>query len=124
MMCALVTGVQTCVLPISRVRAEPGYERALAAALGDDLDAAVGERDAVRVWMGAAHEADPPLPQGVESLAARVTAPPELARRLAQVGVAETDDGAISLGIGQRLVTRDGVQIGRASCRERVCQYV
>src|SRR3546814_11746457 len=59
--------------------------------------------------MGAAHEADPPLPQGVESLAARVTAPPELARRLAQVGVAETDDGAISLGIGQRLVTRDGV---------------
>src|SRR3546814_307416 len=94
---------------LARVRAEPGYERALAAALGDDLDAAVGERDAVRVWMGAAHEADPPLPQGVESLAARVTAPPELARRLAQVGVAETDDGAISLGIGQRLVTRDGV---------------
>src|SRR3546814_9450320 len=66
---------------LARVRAEPGYERALAAALGDDLDAAVGERDAVRVWMGAAHEADPPLPQGVESLAARVTAPPELADR-------------------------------------------
>lgn len=93
---------------LARVRAEPGYERALAAALGDDLDAAVGERDAVRVWMGASYEADPPL-QGVESLAARVTAPPELARRLAQVGVVETDDGTISLGIGQRLVTRDGV---------------
>src|SRR3546814_13681943 len=77
---------------LARVRAEPGYERALAAALGDDLDAAVGERDAVRVWMGAAHEADPTLPQGVESLAARVTAPPALARRLAPVGVAETAD--------------------------------
>src|SRR3546814_15676953 len=92
---------------LARVRAEPGYERALAAALGDDLDAAVGERDAVRVWMGAAHEADPPLPQGVESLAARVTAPPGLARRLAQGGVAGAAVGA---------------KIGRGECWEGGCQ--
>ena len=94
---------------LARVRAEPGYEKALAAALGDDLDAAVGDAGAVRVWTGSSGAGDPQLPTGLEALADHVSAPAELARRLAQVGVVDADDGSIPLAIGQRLVTRDGV---------------
>jgi chromosome segregation protein len=93
---------------LAKVRAESGYERALAAALGDDLDAAVGG-EGPRVWAGAASDVgDPPLATGVERLADRVSAPPELARRLAQIGVVDGDDGTIPLAVGQRLVTSDG----------------
>jgi len=92
---------------LDRIRAAPGYERALAAALGDDLDAGIGG-EAARRWIGAEAQAgDPPLPTGATPLAANVTAPPELARRLAQVAVVEQDDGA-ALAVGQRIVTRDG----------------
>ncbi len=92
---------------LGRIRAEPGYERALAAALGDDLDAGLG-RGGARGWAGAAIDAgDPALPPGVERLADHVDAPAELARRLAQVAVVDAD-GAQPLAVGQRLVTRDG----------------
>ena len=92
---------------LANVRAEPGYERALAAALGDDLDAALGG-DGPRRWVGSEPQAgDPPLAAGLESLADFATTPPELARRMAQVGVAEEDNGQ-QLALGQRLVTRDG----------------
>ena len=91
---------------IDRIDAVPGYEHALAAALGDDLEASIGEGP-VR-WSGAASVADPALPPGCERLADHVTAPGELARRLAQIGVVAADDGTIVLGVGQRLVTRDG----------------
>ncbi len=94
---------------LARVRPAPGYEKALAAALGDDLDAAVGERDAVRAWLGGGGEGDPALPPDVVLLSDHVSAPPELARRLRQVGVVEFDDGSVTLAMGQRLVTRDGV---------------
>jgi len=92
---------------IDRIGVAPGYERALAAALGDDLQAGIGDAGPVR-WAGAAIlPVDPPLPDGCEPLAAHVTAPDALARRLAQIGVAETDEGQ-PLRVGQRLVTRDG----------------
>ena len=90
------------------VRAKPGYERALAAALGDDLEASLGP-DGPRRWQGSAVDpADPKLAAGLEPLSKHASAPPELARRLAQVGVATSDGGQI-LAVGQRLVTRDGV---------------
>ncbi|ABQ71031.1 chromosome segregation protein SMC [Rhizorhabdus wittichii RW1] len=92
---------------IDQVRAASGYERALAAALGDDLDAAVGGEGPLR-WSGAAPGDDPALPKGTERLADHVHAPAELARRLAQVAVVDDDDGSIALAAGQRLVTRDG----------------
>jgi chromosome segregation protein len=92
---------------IDRLRAAPGYERALAAALGDDLDAAVGGEGPLR-WSGAAVGEDPALPKGTERLADHVRAPAELSRRLAQVAVVAEDDGSIALAVGQRLVTRDG----------------
>jgi chromosome segregation protein len=92
---------------INRMKAEPGFERALAAALGDDLDAAL-EGDAPRRWAGAEARADDPaLPHGCVALAYHVRAPAALARRLAQVAVAEADGGQ-ALAVGQRLVTRDG----------------
>jgi chromosome segregation protein len=92
---------------INRIKAEPGYERALAAALGDDLDAAL-DGDAPRRWAGAEpRDDDPALPSGCAALADHVHAPAALARRLAQVAVAEEDEGQ-ALAVGQRLVTRDG----------------
>ncbi len=85
----------------------PGYEKALAAALGDDLGAPVGS-EGDRGWMGAQADAsDPPLPPGVTALAEHVEAPPELIRRLRQIGVVDADEGQ-SLSAGQRLVTRLG----------------
>ncbi|MBN8832366.1 MAG: AAA family ATPase [Sphingomonadales bacterium] len=92
---------------IDKLKVAPGYERALAAALGDDLQAGIGEQGGAR-WGGAAAMAsDPPLPEGCEPLAARVAAPEALARRLAQIGVAAEDAGQ-PLHVGQRLVTLDG----------------
>jgi chromosome segregation protein len=93
--------------------AAPGYENAAAAALGDELNAALGAPDRpARHWLRVARsDADPALPAGCAPLASHVTAPPELARRLAQVGVVDAppDAGAIAaLRPGQRLVSRDG----------------
>jgi chromosome segregation protein len=91
---------------LSQVRAAPGYEVALAAALADDLNAEIGDAGPRR-WTGAAIGAgDPPLPVG-DPLGAHVAAPPQLARRLAQIAVVEADDGT-ALAVGQRLVTLDG----------------
>ena len=88
-----------------------GYEKALGAALGDDLDAPV-DPSAPMHWAGAALDPfDPTLPAGVEPLSRFVKAPAELGRRLAQIGVVERAAGrrlAATLKPGQRLVSRDG----------------
>ncbi|MDE2412553.1 MAG: AAA family ATPase [Sphingomonadales bacterium] len=91
---------------LDRVRAAPGYERALAAVLGRDAKAPIAPAPADedgRFWTGA------DAPRAVaESLAAHVTqCPPELAPRLALVHVAEADDGR-ALAPGEWLVTRGG----------------
>jgi chromosome segregation protein len=92
---------------IASLRAEPGYERALAAALGEDADAAIGG-DAPRRWLGSdVLPGDPQLPSGTECLAEHVSAPRQLLRRLKQIAVANEDSGQ-SLSVGQRLVNRDG----------------
>jgi chromosome segregation protein len=92
---------------IASLKAEPGYERALAAALGEDADAAIGG-DGPRRWQGGDPlPGDPALASGTECLADYVTAPAELLRRLKQVAVAEADTDQ-PLAVGQRLVTRDG----------------
>jgi chromosome segregation protein len=93
---------------LDRLTVAPGYERALAAALGDDLEAGL-DPASERHWAGAdTLPGDPSAPRGTTPLAAHVTAPPALARRLAQVLVAETDDSQ-PLAVGQRLVTLMGV---------------
>ena len=93
------------------ISVDEGYEKALGAALGDDLDAPVGA-SAPMHWAGAAAEpTDPALPAGASPLSEFVKAPAELARRLAQIGVVDRNDGAKlarMLKPGQRLVSRDG----------------
>ncbi|WP_343343958.1 AAA family ATPase [Sphingomicrobium sp. XHP0239] len=90
------------------VRAAPGYERALAAALGDDLLADIGGEGPRRWSEGLSdHAKDAALPKGAHPLSDHVDAPPALQRRLAMIGVVEADEGQ-SLAAGQRLVTRNG----------------
>ena len=88
-----------------------GYEKALGAVLGDDLDAPV-DPSAPMHWAGAAVDpSDPALPQGATALCEYVKAPPELARRLAQIGVIQRSEGTRLAGMlkpGQRLVSREG----------------
>ncbi|MPT46994.1 MAG: chromosome segregation protein SMC [Sphingobium sp.] len=92
---------------IDHIRAAPGYEHALAAALGDELEIPLSP-DAAQHWAGAQILAgDPPLPTGTAALANYVTAPDALIRRLAQIAVAQQDDGQ-PLATGQILVTQDG----------------
>ncbi len=95
-----------------RVEVAAGLEAALAAALGDDLDAPGADSAATRRWAGSFSGADDPsLPSGVRPLADAVTAPPELARRIAQVGIVADDDAAAlvaQLRPGQRLVSATG----------------
>jgi chromosome segregation protein len=91
----------------------PGYEKALAAALGEDMSHPVDDPDADSAWsslpaMSEFHA----LPAGAEQLQAFVQAPAALTRRLCQVGIVrDRSVGAAlrhDLAPGQRLVTRDG----------------
>ncbi|HSQ98916.1 MAG TPA: chromosome segregation protein SMC [Sphingomicrobium sp.] len=94
---------------IASLSAEPGYERALAAALGEDADASIGETDSPRRWGGSEPQpSDPPLPGGTQCLADHVSAPAELLRRLRQIAVVDADAGQV-LAVGQRIVTRGGL---------------
>ncbi len=96
---------------IDELTVAKGYEAALGAALGDDLEAPIDATAPMR-WTGAAIDpADPTLPAGVEALADRVEAPPELARRLRQIGVIAREDAPLltpQLKAGQRFVSREG----------------
>jgi chromosome segregation protein len=96
---------------IDGISVDKGYEKAIGAVLGDDLDAPVDPSAPMR-WTGATNTGDDPaLPDGVDSLAAHVQAPPELARRLAQIGVVPKERGAdlvAQLKTGQRLVSLEG----------------
>jgi chromosome segregation protein len=93
---------------LAEIKAAPGFERALAAALGEDIEATLGD-EGPRRWQGSERQSgDPVLPPGLVPLLDHVEAPAALHRRLSQVGVAESDDGQ-PLAVGQRLVTRDGV---------------
>ena len=88
-----------------------GYETALGAALGDDLDASADESAPAHWSRLPGDGADPALPEGVEPLARSVEAPPALQRRLAQIGIvsrAAGGDLAAKLRPGQRLVSLEG----------------
>ncbi|WP_343526373.1 AAA family ATPase [Sphingomonas sp.] len=87
---------------LDEVQADPGFERALAAALGDELDTPLAD------WHGSPIATDdPPAPVGTLPLGERIAAPPALARRLSQIFLVEADSGQ-PLCVGQRLVTREG----------------
>ena len=94
-----------------RVTVKPGFEAAVGAALGDDLQASTDE-DAPVHWRMLAQAGDAAsLPAGAAPLADAVRAPAALAARLAQIGVVAEADGArlqAALSTGQRLVSREG----------------
>jgi chromosome segregation protein len=96
---------------IDQLTVEKGYETALGAALGDDLEAPIDPQAPMR-WGGAdVDPSDPALPAGVEALATHVNAPQELARRLRQIGVVDRNEATrfvSALKPGQRLVSREG----------------
>jgi chromosome segregation protein len=91
---------------------EPGFEKALGAAFGDELEAS-SDRGAPVHWLPLEPLADAPaLPEGVTPLGAHVQTLPELARRLAFIGIVADDatGAALQAGLkpGQQLVSREG----------------
>ncbi|SFC84618.1 chromosome segregation protein SMC [Tropicimonas isoalkanivorans] len=97
---------------IDHLRVDAGYEKALGAALADDLKAPEVGQEAASGWaMLAPYDAPQPLPAGAEPLAARMDVPGVLGRRMAQVGVVDPADGPrlqAALKPGQRLVSHAG----------------
>ncbi len=98
------------------VKPDKGYELALAAALGDDLNVSLSKGDdaALAFWRddfaNAAAKIDLSA-MGVAALSANVKAPAALALRLGTVGVVEAKDGdrlQAQLPAGARLVSREG----------------
>ncbi len=95
---------------VDAVTVDAGYEAALGAAFGDDLEAPADEQ-APAHWRSIESGGDGALPTGVAPLSAHVAGPAVLARRLAQTGlVSRTDGGRLQpqLKPGQRLVSREG----------------
>jgi len=97
---------------LDRLEVEPGFEKALGAALADDLRAPEVGADGRSGWAKLAdYDAPQGLPAGVARLSAHVKAPGVLARRLGQIGLVDRAQGAAlqaALLPGQRLVSREG----------------
>jgi chromosome segregation protein len=95
---------------LDQVSPQRGYEAALAAALGDDLNAALDAK-APSYWAGREAGAGPKWPKGAAPLAKLIKAPPELAARLTFTAVVEPADGPRLQGAlepGCRLVSKHG----------------
>ena len=107
----LNTGASLWPAVVDELSVEPGYETALGAALGDDLEAS-SDAGAPMHWSVAIDSYDDPaLPQGAEPLSRHVTGTELLARRLNQIGLVDAVDGPAlmkALKPGQRLVTLEG----------------
>lgn len=96
---------------LEQISVERGYETALGAALGEDLDVPLDRSAPVHWGQSEIQPADAALPEGIKNLASVVRAPAQLARRLAQIGIVEAADGRrlqTRLAPGQRLVSREG----------------
>ncbi|WP_256749427.1 chromosome segregation protein SMC [Mesorhizobium sp. Mes31] len=96
---------------LEQISVERGFETALGAALGEDLDVPLDRSAPVHWGESQIQPGDAALPEGVKSLASVVHAPAQLARRLAQIGIVADSDGRrlqALLAPGQRLVSREG----------------
>jgi len=96
---------------VDQITVQPGYEAALGAALGEDIEASSNE-GAPTFWRGL-----PPLPDtahlpgDAQPLSHFVQAPPALARALSHIGIVSRAVGAAlqpQLQPGQRLVSVEG----------------
>ncbi len=97
---------------MDRIRVEPGFEKALGAALADDLRAPVVDAAGPSGWVVVpAYDHDQPLPEGATPLAGHVSGPQVLSRRIGQIGLVDGDAGGrlqARLKPGQRLVSLEG----------------
>lgn len=97
---------------LDRLQVEHGFEKALGAALADDLRAPEVDADGPSGWsLLPSYGATQPLPAGVTPLTQHVSVPEVLERRMSQIGLVEPDDGArlqADLKPGQRLVSPEG----------------
>ena len=97
---------------LDRLQVQQGYEKALGAALSDDLRAPEVEGDGPTGWVVlAAYDDTQSLPHGASPLAGHVSVPDVLMRRLSQIGLVEAEDGPRLQSLlkpGQRLVTLEG----------------
>ncbi|MEM9967019.1 MAG: AAA family ATPase [Pseudomonadota bacterium] len=94
------------------VQVAPGFEKALGAALADDLRAPEVAADGPSGWLALPNYAPTPsLPEGVLPLSDKVSAPAVLQRRMSQIGLVEAQHGSAlqpALLPGQRLVSVEG----------------
>ncbi len=97
---------------MDRLQVEQGFEKALGAALADDLRAPQVDEDGPSGWAELPAYADPqPLPGGITALTNHVSVPAVLERRMSQIGLVDPDDGnrlQSALLPGQRLVSVEG----------------
>ena len=96
---------------VDAVTVSPGYETALGASLGDDLEASLDTSESVHwLHLDRSEEAQG-LPADVEPLLLHVKGPLALTRRLRQIGVVTREQGhrlQAALKPGQRLVSKAG----------------
>ncbi|TNE59570.1 MAG: chromosome segregation protein SMC [Alphaproteobacteria bacterium] len=96
---------------IDAVEVQPGFEKALGAALGDDLDIPSDTAAPIHWDTLPPLDSSLPLPAGVRPLSDVVKGPQALARRLSQIGLVSKAEGGAKqrdLKQGQRLVSEDG----------------
>ncbi|KQZ12874.1 chromosome segregation protein SMC [Mesorhizobium sp. Root554] len=96
---------------LEKIGVDRGFETALGAALGEDLDVPLDPAAPAHWGDMDVQSGDPALPEGVRTLASVVRAPRQLARRLAQIGIVDAAEGRrlqSLLAPGQRLVSREG----------------
>ena len=97
---------------LDRLQVEMGFEKALGAALADDLRAPQVEEDGPSGWTELPDYDDTQaLPSGVTALSNHVSVPDVLARRMAQIGLIDPEDAPRLqplLKPGQRLVSVEG----------------
>ncbi len=95
---------------IDAVTVEPGYEKALGAALGEDLSVPTDSAAPIH-WDLVEATDDAPLPEAARPLASVVQGPAAFSRRLNQIGLVSPEQGKAlqaSLKPGQRLVSVAG----------------
>ena len=107
----LATDADGRIPVIDAIAVDSGFEAALGAAFGDDLDAPADD-DAAAHWREVSYgRDDATLPEGVIPLARHVRTPNVLLRRLAQTGLVNRESGPQLQSLlrpGQRLVSPEG----------------
>ena len=97
---------------LDRLQVSHGFEKALGAALADDLRAPQVAADGPSGWaVLPPYASEQALPEGVTPLTLHVSVPDVLSRRMSQIGLVDPDDGPrlqAALKPGQRLVSLEG----------------